>query len=127
MPDVNESAALIDFSMAETQSDNETSPIVNDAKDKPNECSSKPDIIVKAQPSDCSVITVSSEESEVMAVHDISNNKTHELKDDERFIACPPSELPDDLFENDPSNIEKKRKLYWTFTVDISKMFIDFN
>lgn len=88
--------------MTETQNDNETPQIVNDIKDEPIECSTKQGSILTAQPSDCSVITLSSEDSEMVTVHDISNPKNHEINDDERFISCPPSELPDDLFESTP-------------------------
>lgn len=98
----NETTASIDFSMTETQNDNETPQIVNDIKDEPIECSTKQGSILTAQPSDCSVITLSSEDSEMVTVHDISNPKNHEINDDERFISCPPSELPDDLFESSP-------------------------
>lgn len=100
--------------MTETQSHIETPPIVTDTND-----SSKQDSNVKAQPSDCSVITLSSDEPEMVFVHDISNHKNHESKDDELFersISCPPSELQDDLFENSSSNDEtdsqKQRKTF---------------
>lgn len=100
--ETNESAALIDFSIAETQSDDEVvSPITNDVKVEPIESSSNAVNVVKAQPSDCSVITLSSEESEMANVHDISSSKNHESNDDERIISCPPTELPDDLFGSD--------------------------
>lgn len=105
--EIDKSAALIDFSMTETQGDIETPQIVDDTNEKPIECSSSaPDSNVKAQPSDCSVITLSSEEPEMVNVHDISNHKNDEFKEDERSISCPPSELPDELFENSSSNDE---------------------
>lgn len=103
--EIDESAALINFSMTENaQKEIEMQPTTIDDtdNDEPIECSGvkqEYSVTVKTQPSDCSVITLSSEESDVVVVHDISNQK-----DDELSIACPPSELPDDLFENDSSN-----------------------
>lgn len=124
----NETAALIDFSMADTQCENEASPVVSDIKDEPIECSTKQDGIVKAQPSDCSVITLSSEESEAVTVHDISNPKNHETNDDERFISCPPSELPDDLFESSPKRKEYSKiylfLFFFLFTKDVCMLLI---
>lgn len=93
--------------MTEAQNDVETSPIIDDTKDEPIESNSKLDNIVKAQPSDCSVITLSSEESEMVVEHNISNQKNHEFNDVELFdISHPPPELQDDLFEDSLSNNE---------------------
>lgn len=114
LPNVSEtdkSTESIDFSMSEAQNDTETQPNINDIDDKQSiECGSKQECNVKVQPSDCSVITLSSEESDgVVAMHDNSNQKNHEFNDDELFersISCPPSELQDDLFEHNSGNDE---------------------
>lgn len=106
---MDKSTALIDFSLSEAQDGTEMLPTANDTMTQ--ECN------VKVQPSDCSVVTLSSEESDVAVKHDTSNPINHENKDDELFersISCPPSELQDELFENSSSNDEmdsqQKRK-----------------
>lgn len=64
--------------------------------------------IVKVQPSDCSVITVSSDESQ--AASQEIHNKSMEDKDMfARSIACPPSQPPEDLLDNcSPKNDEQQ-------------------
>lgn len=63
--------------------------------------------IVKVQPSDCSVITVSSEGSQATTTTQEIHNKSMENMF-ERSISCPPLEPPEDLFENcSPENDEQ--------------------
>lgn len=68
--------------------------------EKPTECNASA-ITVKSQPSNCSVITLSSDGSQETITQEI-NNQNVDLDNEEMFersISCPPSELPDDLFE----------------------------
>lgn len=57
--------------------------------------------VVKTMPSDCSVITLSSEESQEVPVHDVHNDGV-EFKNEDIFrgISSPPSELQDELFDD---------------------------
>lgn len=63
-------------------------------------------IPVKSQKSDCSIITLSSEASEEVALE--TYNKNAESDDEnmsfERSISCPPMQLPDCLFESNSTD-----------------------
>lgn len=66
--------------------------------EQPTECNAS---AVKSQPSNCSVITLSSDGSQETITQEI-NDQNVDLDDEEMFersISCPPTELPDDLFE----------------------------
>lgn len=59
---------------------------------------------IKSQPSDCSVITLSSEESQLPSTQEAPNKSIGHVDDEDLFeksIRSPPMELQDDLFEND--------------------------
>ncbi|XP_055323513.1 mucin-2-like [Sitodiplosis mosellana] len=58
-------------------------------------------VAIKSQPSNCSVITLSSDGSQGTGTQE-TNDKNVDFDDEEMFersISCPPIELPDDLFE----------------------------
>lgn len=65
-------------------------------------------ITVKSQPSNCSVITLSSDGSQEVAQQEIHNKSVGFDDEDmfERSISCPPSELPDDLFDSSDTNMD---------------------
>lgn len=78
----------------------------NGPSEQSTECGSS---VVKSQPSNCSVITLSSDGSQENTTQE-NKNKNVDFDDEEMFersISCPPTELPDDLFENcDDENTE---------------------
>lgn len=70
-----------------------------------NECNSN---IVRAQPSNSSVITLSSDGSQEPDAQD-DHNQNNECDDEDMFeksISCPPLELPDDLFDNSIAQVD---------------------
>lgn len=64
--------------------------------EQPTECNA---VSVTSQPSNCSVITVSSDGSKEAGTQEINEKNADDEEMFERSISCPPSELPDDLFE----------------------------
>lgn len=116
----DESHALINFSVSEPHTEtpcksSKNPAIVTDAllvvsrpeldetTQQPIECTLSN---VKAHPSDCSVITLSSDGSQEVGAQEIPN-KDVDLDDEEMFersISCPPSELQDELFDNSVTN-----------------------
>lgn len=78
-------------------------------------------IAVKAQPSNGSVITVSSDGSQETAVQE-TPDKCNEIRDEEIFersISCPPTQLQDELFDDSSNDVDDstmetddKRKTY---------------
>lgn len=67
--------------------------------EQPTECDAS---AVKSQPSNCSIITLSSEGSQETATQQ-NDNQNADFDEEDMFdksISCPPSQLPDDLFEN---------------------------
>lgn len=67
------------------------------------ECKS---VSIMSQPSNCSVITVSSDGSKEAVTQETDEKNVDDEEMFERSISCPPSELPDDLFETNDNDDE---------------------
>lgn len=125
VPATGASLALINFSIVESQIG--SSDDANNVDVKPNVSLNKTAATsenlmnftiteeqnvgaVKSQPSNCSVITLSSEESQITSTQE-DLNKSIGLDDDEDFfeksIRSPPTELPDDLFDSSAAEKEE--------------------
>lgn len=118
-----ESQALINFSANESQlcvsneptdtnSPNPADDLMKFDEQFDSKATTSNTAVVKTMPSDCSVITLSSEESQEAPLHGVQNESV-EFKNEDIFraISRPPSELQDDLFDDSADDETENKQI----------------